>query len=52
MHDVNKFDVSLYREKVKGMDTSEICNLIRNVFKPNEHYIFPKTNGGVLDMIG
>ena len=45
VHDINKFDVSLYREKVKGMDTSEICNLIRNVFKPNEHYIFPKTNG-------
>ena len=45
VHDVNKFDVSLYREKVKGLETSEICNLIRNVFKPNEHYIFPKTNG-------
>ena len=45
VHEVNKFDVSLYREKVKGMDTSEICNLIRNVFKPNEHYIFPKNNG-------
>ena len=27
------------------MDTSDICNLIRIVFRANEHYIFPKTNG-------
>lgn len=39
------FDVALYREKVKGMDTSEICNLIKHVFKPDKHYSFPKTSG-------
>ena len=33
VHDINKFDVSLNREKVKHMDTSEMCNLIRNIFK-------------------
>jgi hypothetical protein len=45
-HDfIHNFDVALYREKVKGMDTSEICDLIRQVFKPNEHYSFPKTSG-------
>ncbi len=31
-HDfIHNFDVALYREKVKGMDTSEICDLIRQV---------------------
>lgn len=41
----NNFDVALYRDKVKGMSTSEICNLIKNVFRPDKQYSFPKTNG-------
>jgi hypothetical protein len=44
--------VALYREKVKGMDTSEICNLIKHVFKPDKHYSFPKPVAEVLDIIG
>ena len=46
-HDaINYFDVCLYRERVKGMNTSDICNLIKNVFKPDEHYSFPKSADG------
>ncbi|XP_046858566.1 uncharacterized protein LOC124452015 [Xenia sp. Carnegie-2017] len=41
----HNFDVSLYREKVKGMDNSEICHLIKNVYKPDKKYHFPKSNG-------
>ena len=33
------FDVSLFREKVKGMDSPQ------NVFKPDKKFSFPKTNG-------
>ncbi|XP_028418971.1 uncharacterized protein LOC114544578 [Dendronephthya gigantea] len=39
------FDVAMYRDMVGGMNSSEICNLIRNVFKPDKKYSFPKTNG-------
>ncbi|XP_028417240.1 52 kDa repressor of the inhibitor of the protein kinase-like [Dendronephthya gigantea] len=35
----------MYRDMVGGMNSSEICNLIRNVFKPDKKYSFPKTNG-------
>ena len=38
------FDVAMYRDMVRGMNSSEICNLIRNVFKPDKKYSFPKTN--------
>ena len=40
-----EFDVSLYREKVKGLNTAQISNLIKNVFKPEKQFPFPKTNG-------
>ncbi|XP_057291325.1 52 kDa repressor of the inhibitor of the protein kinase-like [Hydractinia symbiolongicarpus] len=42
---VNRFDVSLYREKMRTLknDTSAIQDLIKNVFKPNNNYVFPKT---------
>ena len=39
------FDVAMYRDMVKGMSSSEICNLIKNVFRPDKKYPFPKTNG-------
>ena len=42
---VNNFDVSLYRKKVKGMNNPEICNLIKNVHRPDKSYCFPKVNG-------
>ena len=38
------FDIALYREKVKGMDTSSVCTLIKNVLKPTKEYCFPKCN--------
>ena len=41
----SQFDVALYRDKVKGMDTSGVCTLIKNVFKPTKEYCFPKHNG-------
>ena len=44
-HDfTNNYDVSLFRDKVKGMDTSQIFNLVTNVYKPDKQYSFPKTN--------
>ena len=42
---VSQFDIALYRDKVKGMDTSSVCTLIKNVFKPTKEYCFPKRNG-------
>ena len=42
---VHNFDVASYRERVKGMHSSEICELVRNVFKPDKDFSFPKTNG-------
>ena len=36
------YDVAFYRKLVKGMDDSEICNLIKNVFTPDAIYVFPK----------
>ena len=39
-----EFDVSLYRE-VKDMNTAQISNLIKNVFKPDKQFPFTKTNG-------
>ena len=27
------------------MDTSRICNSVKNVYKPDKQYSFPKTNG-------
>ncbi|XP_028406782.1 52 kDa repressor of the inhibitor of the protein kinase-like [Dendronephthya gigantea] len=42
---VHEFDVASYRERVKGMHSSEICNLVRNVFRPDKNFPFPKTNG-------
>ena len=41
----NKFDVAHYRERVRGMSSSEIFNLIKNVFKPEKNYTFPKSSG-------
>ena len=35
----------MYREKVKGTNTAQISNLIKNVYKPEKHFPFPKTNG-------
>ena len=44
-HDfTNNYDVALFRDKVKGMDTSQIFNLVTNVYKPDKQYSFPKTN--------
>ena len=40
-----EFDGSLYREKVKDMNTAQISNLIKNVFKPDKQFPFTKTNG-------
>ena len=45
MQQRNKFDVAFYREKVKSMKNSEIENLIKNAFVPDDVYLFPKTNG-------
>jgi hypothetical protein len=42
---VYNFDVASYRERVKGMDSSQICELVKNVFKPDKTFSFPKTNG-------
>ena len=42
----NNFDVATYRDKVKGMKSSEIYNLIKNVFKPDKKYLFPKASNG------
>ena len=42
---VTNFDVAMYRDMVKGMSSSEICNLIQNVFRPDKKYSFPKTSG-------
>ena len=39
---VNNFDVATYRKKVKGMKSSAIYNLIKNVFKPDKQYSFPQ----------
>ena len=36
--------VAFYRQKVKGMKTSQIHDLIKNVFKPGNSFLFPKTN--------
>ena len=44
-HFITNFDVALYREKVKGTNNTQICSLIRNVFKPDSQHSFPKTNG-------
>ena len=41
----NEFDVAFFRKKVIGMNNFQIQNLIRNVFKPDKSYYFPKTNG-------
>ena len=40
---VNQYDIALYRERVKGMNKLEIENLIKNVFKPDKIFVFPKT---------
>jgi hypothetical protein len=32
------FDVAMYRDMVKGMSSSEICYLIKNVFGPEKNY--------------
>ncbi|CAB4029058.1 52 kDa repressor of the inhibitor of the kinase-like, partial [Paramuricea clavata] len=37
---VTNFDVAMYRDMVKGMSSSEICNLIQNVFKPDKNIHF------------
>ena len=42
---VHNFDVASYRERVKGMHSSEICELVKKVFKPDKKFSFPKTNG-------
>lgn len=41
----SNFDIAFFKDKVKGMGRSDICNLIKNVFRPDKHYSFPKTNG-------
>ena len=41
----NEFDVAFYRERANAMDNIQIQNLIKNVFKPDKSYEFPKTNG-------
>jgi hypothetical protein len=42
---ITNFDVVMYRDMVKGMSSSEISNLIQNVFRPDKKYSFPKTSG-------
>ena len=38
------YDVAFYRQKAKGMKTSQIQDLIKNIFKPGKSFLFPKTN--------
>ncbi|XP_046858539.1 52 kDa repressor of the inhibitor of the protein kinase-like [Xenia sp. Carnegie-2017] len=33
------------KDKVKGLDTSGVLQLIKNVFRPDENFSFPKTGG-------
>ena len=42
---IYKFDVASYRQRVKGMDSSQISELVRSVFQPDINFSFPKTNG-------
>ena len=44
-----EFDVSLYREKVKDINTAQISNLIKNVFKPDKQFPLLKLMVEVLD---
>lgn len=44
-HPNNEFDVAFCREKVKTMNNSQIENLIKNIFKPDRSYSFPKSDG-------
>ncbi|XP_046863409.1 uncharacterized protein LOC124457170 [Xenia sp. Carnegie-2017] len=37
----HNFDVATYYERAKGLKMSDICFLIKNVFKPDENYTFP-----------
>ena len=39
---VSNSDVASYRQKVKGLNTPDICNLIKNVFRPHRSYVFPR----------
>ena len=47
-----EFDVSLYREKVKGLNTAQISNLIKNVSSLTNNFPFLKLMAEVLDTIG
>ena len=38
------YDVAFYRQKAKGMKTSQIQDLIKNIFKPGKSFLFPKTS--------
>jgi hypothetical protein len=37
------FDVALFKYKVRGMGRTDIYDLIKNVFRPDKHYCFPKS---------
>ena len=41
----NQWDISGYRTKVIGLDNIGIQELIKNVFKPDSNFVFPKSNG-------
>lgn len=45
MTTMHGFDIACYREKVKGLDNAGVYNLVKNVFKPDKNYCFPKTKG-------
>ena len=39
---INNFDIASYRQRVKGLNTPDICTLITNVFRPHKNYVFPR----------
>lgn len=38
---ISNFDIASYRQKVKGLNTPDICTLIKSVFRPHRNYVFP-----------
>ena len=40
----NTYDIINFKDKVATMKTSDISDLLTNIFKPNNKHCFPKTN--------
>jgi hypothetical protein len=38
---ISNFDIASYTQKVKGLNTPDICTLIKSVFRPHRNYVFP-----------